>query len=158
MLKYILLFKHRIFVDYDIVVIEQVLKAPIKNSKKEEWITLKAPLKPLYKERDYDLFSFLAGTEGRIKAFKPHNKWENVSSDLKIKHIKQTKHTTYSLKELIRAEKLYKSYINAGLNQIPNELIKQVRFNDFFSIFTLRGEFYLTEGYLDYRILLCFTR
>lgn len=145
--------------DYEIVIREQVLDAPKKGSKKENWITLPLPKIPFYKEQDYDLFSFLAGTEGRIKAYKPKNSWLGVDDGiLKAAHFKGFhNHTFYTLKEFKQAEVIYKSYINARLIEISDDPLKKVKLTTLFNSIILRGEFFLTEGYKDYRVLFCFT-
>ena len=138
----------------DIHIIEQY-----KKTSKYSWETIKT--NQTYVGRDYNLFSFLSGIRGTITPFKEPDNWKNVENINLTDHDTTSCYglTTYSIQELKIASKKYKELTGKTAKFCKNckkEYTKKQKTHTFFKTYILKGNFYLINGYCDYRLLLCF--
>jgi len=147
----------------DISIVEQV-----KKTKEDFWETVPENNKRKdYFGRDYDLFSFLAGVRGSFEPFKRCDEWKNVVLDSRLEEYKNDcfyGFNSYTLKELKRAAKKYKIMQSSQELDFCSNCEKEFKKENkhinkthpFFKQYILKGKFYLLEGCIDYRILICF--
>ena len=144
----------------DIHIVEQ-----IKKSKEDFWETVPENNKRNdYDGRDYDLFSFLSGVRGSFEPFKACDNWKNVILDSCLEEYKNDcfyGFNSYTLKELKKAAKKYKDIqakqeLEFCTNCEKTFKKETVKTHIFFKQYILKGKFYLLEGCVDYRILICF--